>query len=139
MTERMVVTPRRPDDPFDRRALREHVLVPEMLVALGDPEQEVRTAAAVALGLGLAGHREAAPLLRARLERGNPEFAPHAMVALALLNDRASIPLVSKLIGKKGSPKIVREGAIALALLRGRQAVPLLVNVDAVTELVAIL
>jgi len=83
---------------------------------------------ACALGLGLAGYAEAAPVLRAELKRRHPGFVPHGMLALALLDDRASIPLVQEILRDDKTPAVRREGAIALALLRRTAAVPDLVD-----------
>ncbi len=74
--------------------------------------------AACALGLALAGHKAAAPMLRDRLKEENPAFAPHAMVALGILDDAASIPTVEKIVREANDPVIQREGTIALALLK---------------------
>ncbi|MEE8105138.1 MAG: HEAT repeat domain-containing protein, partial [Planctomycetota bacterium] len=84
--------------------------------------------AACALGLGLANYRKAAPMILEEVERGNPAFAGHGMVALGLLDHKKAIPVVRKMIFDKKDPETIREGALALALLRGPAAVPDLVK-----------
>jgi len=83
---------------------------------------------ACALGLGLSGHKASVAMLRKRLERGNPAFVPHGMVALGLLDDPKAIPLVQAILKDRRDPVTRREGAIALALLRRSGAVPELVE-----------
>ncbi len=80
--------------------------------------------AACALALGLAGHRAAAQTLRDQLGRGNPMFVGHGMVALGLLDDEQSIPLVQQILATDRNAVIQREGALALALLRRAAAIP---------------
>jgi HEAT repeat protein len=85
--------------------------------------------AACALALGLAGYREAAPAIRAEVERGNRIFVARALTSLGLLDDEASIPLVQEILRKSRDPGVQREGAMALALLRRAAAIPDLLEV----------
>ena len=78
---------------------------------------------ACALGIGLTGYKQAAPMLRAELENGHPGFVQQGMISLALLNDKASIPLVQQTIQKLRTPMVRREGAVALALLKQTGAI----------------
>ena len=80
--------------------------------------------AACALGIGLADHRVAAPALRKEAERANPAFLHHALLALGLLNDQESLPLLRKTLEKSRDPLVRRDGAIALALILRAGAVP---------------
>lgn len=80
--------------------------------------------AACALALGLAGHRKAAPAIRAELQRGNRIFVARAVTALGLLDDEASIPLVREILRTSKDPGVQREGTMALALLRRAAAIP---------------
>jgi len=82
---------------------------------------------ACALGLALAGYKKAAPMLRDRLLRGHPGYVPHGMVALGILDDAGSIPVVQKILRDERDPATRREGAVALALLRRGSAIPELV------------
>lgn len=83
---------------------------------------------ACVLALGLCGYRDAAPLIRAELAKRHPGFVEQGMVALGLLNDKAAIPLIEKIVAEIRVPMVRREGAIALALLKGTAAVPQLLD-----------
>jgi hypothetical protein len=82
---------------------------------------------ACALALGLCGYRTAAPVLRAEVERGNVAFTPIGLLALGLLDDAESIPLVEKALEER-DPLLRRQAALALALLRRSAAIPKLVE-----------
>jgi len=80
--------------------------------------------AAIALAFAFCGHKGGAPLLREQLEKGQRCVVPHVMVALGLLDDSLSIPLVQETIGRIKDPVVRSDGVIALALLRRSAAIP---------------
>lgn len=83
---------------------------------------------ACALGLALAEHGDAVDLIRKECEDANPVFLPHGLVALGILYDTRSIPLVEKALAEANDPLVLREGALALALLRRAASIPALVK-----------
>jgi HEAT repeat protein len=79
--------------------------------------------AACALGMGLCGFKEGADLVRAELERDNPAYVGHAMIALGMLDDRAALEFVRTRVAGETNPTLLREAATSLALLEGPAAV----------------
>jgi len=100
----------------------------DVLMSMFDRIRNANQRGACALGLALAGHKKAAPKLRAHLKRANPAFLPHGMVALGLLDDPKAIKLIREVLDKNRDPVVRREAALALALLRRAGAVPELVD-----------
>ncbi|MCA8956701.1 MAG: hypothetical protein KDC87_11560 [Planctomycetes bacterium] len=83
-------------------------------------------AGAFAIALGLCGHREAAPVLRARLveERHHDGLAGAICTGLALLGDRKACGVLrSVMMQSVRRPELLRQAAVALGCLRDRQAV----------------
>jgi HEAT repeat protein len=88
--ERIVITGRseteKKKDPFDRRGLRDGMLLPVMLEALKDPEEAVRGTAAVALGKFQA--TDAEPLLFELMRKEKSrQVREAAMLGLMLMRD----------------------------------------------------
>ncbi|MHC4959378.1 MAG: HEAT repeat domain-containing protein [Planctomycetota bacterium] len=80
--------------------------------------------AACALGLGIAGHKGAAEMIRKELKEHHPGFVRHGMIALGLLHDKAAAPLVLDAMEEIREPMVRREGAVALALIEQSAAIP---------------
>ena len=76
------------------------------------------------MGIALCGYKPGAAVIREELEKQHPGFVQHGLVAVGLLNDRASIPIVAKILKEIKDPMVRREGAVALALLRQGAAIP---------------
>jgi len=75
--------------------------------------------AAIAIGLGMAGYREAAADIRKLLEKYMKlgEFSGHLCVSLALLDDTKSIPLIQQAMATIDQPVLYGHAALALARL----------------------
>jgi HEAT repeat protein len=79
---------------------------------------------ACALGLAVAGEHGSLPTLRIRLLAGGDAYAPHGMVALALLADPTGRTMIRDALARRRADAILEEGALALALLDGEKALP---------------
>ncbi len=84
---------------------------------------------ACALGLALAGHAAATAQIRAELARKNGAFLPHGLIALGLLRDRSSLPLIEDIVRGQTNTRVVSEAVLALALIDGPSAIDKLVVV----------
>ncbi len=84
---------------------------------------------ACALALGLADYRAAIPDLRRELKERHAMFAPYGMLALGLLNDLKTIPIIEKTLDKSRDPVTREKAAIGLALLRRSAAIDALIKV----------
>lgn len=107
------------EDP--RVALRER-LVPVLIGALDDPEFDVRSSAAVALGR--AGDARARPALRkAAAEDPEGEVRQAACLALGLLGYPEDLPYLAALLEDPGTPDLTRAfAALGLGLSGGPDA-----------------
>ena len=103
-----------------RRALRE---------ALADAKNPIDLGA-LAIGAGIAGDREAAPVLRAKFAETSEENAQgYVAVAIGLLGERAAVDEIRTVVREsKFRPGLLRETAIALGLLGDKDLVPELVG-----------
>jgi len=83
---------------------------------------------AFCIALAIAGDRGAAPRLRAILRSsGSPALRGHAALALGILRDTESKPLIREIVSRKrAEPDLLRDGATALGLLGDREVVSLL-------------
>lgn len=76
--------------------------------------------AALAIGLGLAGHRDAADDIRALLAKHEKQdtLAGYLCIGLALMNDRASIDAITEVVQSSSRrPERLRQAAVALGRL----------------------
>jgi HEAT repeat protein len=79
---------------------------------------------ACALAVALAGERGSLPTLRSLLRTKGESYAPHGMMALALLADAEDSVLIRETLARLRSDGVLEEGALALAILDGGKAVP---------------
>jgi HEAT repeat protein len=79
---------------------------------------------ACALALALAGERTSLPTLRTLLSKGTDTYAPHGMMALALLGDHGGSAAIRDILKRRRGDAILTEGALALAILDGEKALP---------------
>jgi hypothetical protein len=79
---------------------------------------------ACALALALAGSRTSLPTLRGMLSVKGDLYAPHGMMALALLEDPGGSGAVREILRRRRADAVLAEGALALAILDGPKALP---------------
>lgn len=79
---------------------------------------------ACALALALSGDRTSLPTLRALLPARGDVYAPHGMIALALLGDHGGSAAIRDILRRRRGDAILGEGALALAILDGEKALP---------------
>jgi hypothetical protein len=85
-----------------------------------DAAREPGLVGALGVALGLAGHRDAAPALRARLlgDLAKEAQAGHLCLGLALMEDRSSIETLRQALGESSRrPLLLQQAAMALGLL----------------------
>jgi hypothetical protein len=80
--------------------------------------------AACAIGLALAGERTALAKLREMLPERSDTYAPHGMMALALLSDPGGGVPIREALRRRRADVVLGEGALALAILEGEKALP---------------
>ena len=91
-------------------------------------DHEYTTAHMAAETIGMKRIREAAPALREALESGDFMLCGKAMVALAELNDLASLHRILTIFTESANPRVIIHGARALATFRDPLAVTALVQ-----------
>ncbi len=79
--------------------------------------------------LGKAGNDSVVPALREALGSEDYMFQGAAMVALARLGDRTSLPAIEEIVSSSDNPRLVIQGAYALELLGSSSSIPILVEV----------
>ena len=100
--------------------------VPEALIA--EVESEPFTTAYIAADLlGNRGYRQGVPALRAALDSRDFFLGGKAMVSLARLGDRESIPRIEELLAKTRNPRVIIHAATALEILKSPTSVAVLV------------
>ncbi len=80
---------------------------------------------ALAVAVGLAGHRSAGPtvLRMLRESEGNERLAGHLCISLALLGEQTSVPLLSEILDRSSRrPFLLQQAAVALGHLGDRDA-----------------
>jgi len=101
------------EPPFDEELCRQ-------LAEQFEGAKEPGLCSALAIALGLAGHRDAAPALESRMLRDpqKEDQAGYAALGLALMDSRTSIvPLRTTLAAAGRRPTLLRQSAVALGLL----------------------
>ncbi len=110
-----------------RDAARTKRLAELFVEALSDPDSEVRTAAAIALGK--TGCPEGAePLRRAALKDARKDVRESAVLGLGLLGRQADLPFLEVLLGQdEKEPRVRAFAAFSMGMIGGEDAaVPLL-------------
>jgi hypothetical protein len=83
------------------------------------------TAALAAEILGERRISQAIPLLRKSLQSRDFFLSGEAMVALARLEDRESLPLIREILSKSGNPRLIIHAASALEIFRDPASLPI--------------
>lgn len=86
------------------------------------------TAYVAARILGKNGSVEAVPVLRKAMEVEDYMLQGSAMIALARIDDRGSIPLIESILMRTGNPRVKISAVYALDLLHSKASLPVLVS-----------
>ena len=78
--------------------------------------------------LGKSGNSLALPALREALASEDYMLRGAAMVALARLGDRSSVPAIEEIVVMSDNPRLIIQGAYALELLGNASSIPVLVD-----------
>jgi hypothetical protein len=100
-------------------------LIGETLAAELRRGQDPSLNSALAIALGLARHADAAPAMRTMLEgdQQKEDQAGYLGIGLALMDDRASIEMLHRVVEQSGyRPTLLKQAAVALGLLGDKRA-----------------
>jgi HEAT repeat protein len=120
---------------------------PDAVIAnrLLDDLQGIHNAAvqgALAVAVGLAGHRSAGPVVLRMLRdnEGDQQIAGHLCISLALLGEQTAVPLLSEILERSSRrPFLLQQAAVALGHLGDRDATLRLLRTMKANDSVAIL
>jgi len=109
--------------------------VPDVLLSKLKKKGSVSTRGAMAIALGLARCKEAAPdLIRLVEKGGDPYFRGYCAMALGMIGDPAAIPALRDALLEKNLYPLCTQAALALSLMHDRGSVPVLTDLLLTTK-----